>query len=143
MVNLHFQIRFHRDLDRWEQFEFVNLWYVLICVNDFLIIIGSIIKMGLESQVSFFYLWDTLRFLFVYYLWVSNGGFSGGWDVWCLKNCSIIHTFIKKFTTCGDIKCEILKGPQLSKIKITIKLSGNFQIYFHLHKKIIKIKNIK
>ena len=30
------------------------MWYILICVNDVLIIVGSFLKVGLESKVSYF-----------------------------------------------------------------------------------------
>ncbi|KAK7078325.1 Mucolipin-2 [Halocaridina rubra] len=33
-----------------ERMEFVNMWYILICINDILIIIGSFLKIGLESK---------------------------------------------------------------------------------------------
>ncbi|XP_045594898.2 mucolipin-3 isoform X2 [Procambarus clarkii] len=39
-----------RELILTEKLEFVNLWYVLICINDILIIIGSFLKIGLESK---------------------------------------------------------------------------------------------
>ncbi|XP_069181711.1 mucolipin-3-like [Procambarus clarkii] len=41
-----------RELTLGEKMEFVNLWYVLICINDILIIIGSFLKIGLESKVG-------------------------------------------------------------------------------------------
>ncbi|MPC59435.1 hypothetical protein E2C01_053454 [Portunus trituberculatus] len=31
--------------------EFVNLWYLLICINDIFIILGSCLKIGLESKI--------------------------------------------------------------------------------------------
>ncbi|XP_068230056.1 mucolipin-3-like isoform X3 [Palaemon carinicauda] len=39
-----------RPLTIDERWEFVNMWYVLICVNDLLIIVGSFLKVGLESK---------------------------------------------------------------------------------------------
>ncbi|KAB7496262.1 Mucolipin-2, partial [Armadillidium nasatum] len=49
-VNSCFLYRFKRPLNKWESFEFVNLWYILICVNDIFIIVGTVIKISLESQ---------------------------------------------------------------------------------------------
>ncbi|XP_068230057.1 mucolipin-3-like isoform X4 [Palaemon carinicauda] len=42
-----------RPLTIDERWEFVNMWYVLICVNDLLIIVGSFLKVGLESKLFF------------------------------------------------------------------------------------------
>ena len=46
-----FRTQYNRVLSLWEQLEFVNLWYVLICANDVLIVIGVLLKLGLESRV--------------------------------------------------------------------------------------------
>ncbi|XP_069169332.1 mucolipin-3-like [Procambarus clarkii] len=46
----YFQEHRSRELTLGEKLEFVNLWYVLICINDILIIIGSFLKIGLESK---------------------------------------------------------------------------------------------
>ncbi|XP_071536411.1 mucolipin-3-like isoform X3 [Panulirus ornatus] len=50
---LFFQRHYGRELSLDERMEFVNLWYVLICVNDILIIFGSLIKIGLESKLFY------------------------------------------------------------------------------------------
>ena len=42
-----------------EKLEFLNLWYVMICVNDSLIIGGSSIKVLLETKYTSEELWDT------------------------------------------------------------------------------------
>ncbi|KAK4303951.1 hypothetical protein Pmani_024076 [Petrolisthes manimaculis] len=47
---LFFKRHFDKDLTMSEKMEFVNLWYILICVNDVLIIIGSFIKIGIENK---------------------------------------------------------------------------------------------
>ena len=44
-----------------EKFEFLNLWYVMICVNDCLIIAGSSVKLVLESKICKEELWDVCR----------------------------------------------------------------------------------
>ncbi|KAK3869804.1 hypothetical protein Pcinc_024913 [Petrolisthes cinctipes] len=47
---LFFKRHFDKDLTVSEKMAFVNLWYILICVNDVLIIIGSFIKIGIENK---------------------------------------------------------------------------------------------
>ncbi|KAG7157741.1 Mucolipin-3-like [Homarus americanus] len=49
-----FHRHYGRELTLEERMEFLNLWYVLICVNDILIIIGSFFKIGLESKFRTF-----------------------------------------------------------------------------------------
>lgn len=46
-----FQRYFGKELTLEERMEFVNFWYILICINDILIIMGSFLKIGLESKV--------------------------------------------------------------------------------------------
>jgi len=41
-----------------ERLEFLNLWYIMICTNDCLIIIGSIIKQFIESKSIVGDMWD-------------------------------------------------------------------------------------
>ncbi|XP_042865160.1 mucolipin-3-like isoform X3 [Penaeus japonicus] len=45
-----FQRYFGKELSLEERMEFVNFWYILICINDILIIMGSFLKIGLESK---------------------------------------------------------------------------------------------
>ncbi|XP_050716232.1 mucolipin-3-like isoform X3 [Eriocheir sinensis] len=45
-----FSRHFGKELSFEERMEFVNLWYLLICINDILIILGSFLKIGLESK---------------------------------------------------------------------------------------------
>lgn len=47
---MFFEQHFGKLLSFDERLEFLNLWYVLICINDVFIIFGSIIKIGLESK---------------------------------------------------------------------------------------------
>lgn len=47
---LFFRRQYGKELTLEERMEFVNLWYLLICVNDILIILGSFLKIGLESK---------------------------------------------------------------------------------------------
>ena len=45
-----------------EKLEFLNLWYVMICINDCLIIGGSSIKLVLEmKKIASEDLWDHCR----------------------------------------------------------------------------------
>jgi mucolipin len=41
-----------KDLSSEGQWEFLNMWYIMIIVNDVLIILGSAIKEQIERQVS-------------------------------------------------------------------------------------------
>ena len=41
-----------------ERCEFLNLWYVMICTNDCLIIMGSVIKQLIESRSIVGDMWD-------------------------------------------------------------------------------------
>lgn len=47
-----FKVRFGKTLDFSDRMEFVNLWYILITVNDVVTIIGSAFKIQLEIRVS-------------------------------------------------------------------------------------------
>jgi hypothetical protein len=56
---LLFQITMHffrktlkKDLSSEGQWEFLNMWYIMIIANDILIILGSAIKEQIERQVS-------------------------------------------------------------------------------------------
>jgi mucolipin len=40
-----------KDLSAEGQLEFLNMWYIMIIVNDVLIILGSAIKEQIERQV--------------------------------------------------------------------------------------------
>ena len=44
-----------------ERMEFLNLWYVMICTNDCLIIMGSVIKQLIESRSLVGDMWDMCR----------------------------------------------------------------------------------
>ena len=44
-----------------ERCEFLNLWYVMICTNDCLIIMGSVIKQLIESRSIVGDMWDMCR----------------------------------------------------------------------------------
>ncbi|XP_063866411.1 mucolipin-3-like isoform X4 [Scylla paramamosain] len=47
---LFFRQQYGKELSLEERMEFVNLWYLLICINDIFIILGSCLKIGLESK---------------------------------------------------------------------------------------------
>jgi len=53
-----FRAKFKSDLTFEEHFEFLNLWYVVICINDVLIIVGSTIVLMIETKKSTADLWD-------------------------------------------------------------------------------------
>jgi hypothetical protein len=48
-----FQKAYSKDLSAEGQLEFLNMWYIMIIVNDVLIILGSGIKEQIERKVSF------------------------------------------------------------------------------------------
>ena len=50
--------KFKIKLRRLEKLQFLNLWYVIICINDILIIIGTILKEVIESKRTNTDLWD-------------------------------------------------------------------------------------
>ena len=43
--------------------EFLNLWYVMICTNDCLIIMGSVIKGLIETRSIVGDMWDICRYV--------------------------------------------------------------------------------
>lgn len=53
-----FDKRYKLKLTRIEIFQFLNLWYVVICINDVLIIIGTVLKELIESRRTNSDLWD-------------------------------------------------------------------------------------
>lgn len=48
-----FQKVYKKELSAEGQCEFLNLWYIMIIVNDILIILGSAIKEQIERKVSY------------------------------------------------------------------------------------------
>ena len=53
-----FQDRYKIRLSLTEMIQFLNFWYVIICINDILIIIGSVLKEIIENKRSNTDLWD-------------------------------------------------------------------------------------
>lgn len=53
-----FKDRLNIVLSRREMCQFVNFWYIMICVNDILIIIGSVLKEMIETRRTNSDLWD-------------------------------------------------------------------------------------
>ena len=49
-----FKIVYERELTMSDQMEFVNMWYVLIIINDVLTVTGSILKIKIENKVGVF-----------------------------------------------------------------------------------------
>lgn len=46
----HFKVRYRKDLPWSDQFEFINLWYVVIVINDVFTVIGSSFKIQIENK---------------------------------------------------------------------------------------------
>ncbi|XP_068230055.1 mucolipin-3-like isoform X2 [Palaemon carinicauda] len=69
-----------RPLTIDERWEFVNMWYVLICVNDLLIIVGSFLKVGLESKMFNLISWrlSSPQLFFT----EEEGSYEGFLDTW-------------------------------------------------------------
>ena len=53
-----FEVRYGLKLTLMEKTQFLNLWYVIICINDILIIIGTILKEIIENRRTDSDLWD-------------------------------------------------------------------------------------
>ena len=54
---------FRRHLSKHDQLEFLNLWYVLIIINDILLVTGSVIKELMENKHVESDLWDVCSLL--------------------------------------------------------------------------------
>ena len=50
--------KFKIKISRLEAMQFLNFWYVVICINDLLIIIGTILKEIIENKITNSDLWD-------------------------------------------------------------------------------------
>ena len=48
-----FKEHLNKDLEMSDKMEFVDLWYVMIFINDILTIVGSILKIMIENKVIF------------------------------------------------------------------------------------------
>lgn len=57
-VSLFFQDKYKIELSIMEKIQFLNLWYVVICINDVLIIVGTVLKEIIENRRSDTDLWD-------------------------------------------------------------------------------------
>ncbi len=47
-----FKENLDKELDWYDRLEFVDLWYVMILVNDILTLVGSVLKILIENKVS-------------------------------------------------------------------------------------------
>ncbi|PIK57990.1 putative mucolipin-3 [Apostichopus japonicus] len=45
-----FKVYYDKDLSKWDRYEFLNLWYVNICVSDCLTISGTVCKIFLDYK---------------------------------------------------------------------------------------------
>lgn len=70
------------ELTVYEKFKFINLWFVLILINDILFVVGSIFKILLEKKVSTNWYCVCLLFLvsLAEYLWRRH------YDLWRAAN---------------------------------------------------------
>ena len=50
---MFFKTHYDKKLTPSDQMEFVNMWYVLIIINDALTVAGSILKLQIENKVRF------------------------------------------------------------------------------------------
>ena len=57
-VSAFFQTKYKIKLTCSEMAQFLNLWYVIICINDILIIVGTILKEIIENRRTNTDLWD-------------------------------------------------------------------------------------
>lgn len=51
--NIFFHAYFNKVVTWSDRMEFVNGWYILIIVSDMLTISGSVLKIGIQTKVSF------------------------------------------------------------------------------------------
>lgn len=51
-ANEHFKKRFGKELSASDKYEFLNLWYVMILINDGLIITGTVIRVEIDYKRS-------------------------------------------------------------------------------------------
>ncbi|KAF5269959.1 hypothetical protein FQR65_LT05758 [Abscondita terminalis] len=58
ITNNFFKLNFHRELHSNDKMDFLNLWYIMIIVNDVLIIVGSGIKEQIERNHFTSSQWD-------------------------------------------------------------------------------------
>lgn len=49
--NTFFQAYFSKTVPWSDRMEFVNGWYILIIVSDTLTVVGSILKIGIQTKV--------------------------------------------------------------------------------------------
>nr|XP_033781098.1 mucolipin-1 isoform X1 [Geotrypetes seraphini] len=45
-----FQAHYNQGVSLWERMEFINGWYLLLIISDFLTLIGTVMKIGIESK---------------------------------------------------------------------------------------------
>lgn len=57
-AEIFFRRKFGWELTYGEKFEFLNIWYIVICINDISIIAGCVLKQMIESRKSYGNLWD-------------------------------------------------------------------------------------
>ena len=46
-----FKEQYCKQLSWAERLEFLNMWYVLIIINDFMMVVGSVFKIEIENKV--------------------------------------------------------------------------------------------
>ncbi|XP_074643851.1 mucolipin-3-like [Tubulanus polymorphus] len=51
-TNKFFEYKFNKKLSTDDMMEFVNLWHILIIINDVLTVIGTVIKMAIDASES-------------------------------------------------------------------------------------------
>jgi mucolipin 3 len=54
-TNRFFKTNYGKELSKWDKMEFLDMWYVLIIVNDILTVGGSFIKIQIVNKDSFHY----------------------------------------------------------------------------------------
>lgn len=62
-ADLFFRRHYGWSLTVNEKLDFLNLWYVMICINDIMIILGSVIKQLIESKSFIGDMWDVCSLL--------------------------------------------------------------------------------
>lgn len=87
--NIFFHAYFNKIVTWSDRMEFVNGWYILIIVSDMLTIVGSVLKIGIQTKVCFSIELYNLHYLML--MWIINMNF---FNVWLIFSCSFWQTMM-------------------------------------------------
>lgn len=94
----YFKHTLGRSVSWGDRLEFINGWYILLIVSDAFTIIGSFIKIGIESKVTISLDQSTCPvLLFIYFFFFSHSSVSDNQVCHC---CLFLQT-LSSYDTCG------------------------------------------